>query len=110
VHIWHADASTGDPQERNTNECEYQKTVALVVALPKLHNFCIDNYDHRYERYTASGEWQYEVIGAAPLVQIRTDDSHLNYNNVGAPEQLMDGGNHNNNIGGRRGQYNRQRQ
>ena len=86
-----------------------KKTIALVVALAKLHNFSIDSEDHRSEGYTACDEWQHEVNGAVPLVPIRTDDSHLDDNTVGVPEQLMDDGNHKNDIGGRRGRYNRQR-
>jgi hypothetical protein len=87
-----------------------RKTIALVVALAKLHNFFIDSDNHRSDCYTLSDQWQHEVNGAAPLIPIRTDDSHLNDNNAGGvAEQSMNGGNHNNNIGGRQGQYNRQR-
>jgi hypothetical protein len=85
-----------------------KKTVVLVLALAKLHNYCIDNCDGSSATNTANDEWQHEVNGALPLVAIT--DSRLNdNNNVLVPEQLMDGGNHFYDIGGMHGRYNRQR-
>jgi hypothetical protein len=83
-----------------------KKTVALVVALAKLHNYCIDNDDSSPASNTASDQWQHEVNGAVPLVTIT--DSRLTSEDV-VPEQLMDGGNHFDDVGGMNGRYNRQR-
>ena len=83
-----------------------KKTVALVIALAKLHNYCIDNDDSRSARNTAGDEWQQEVNGAVPLV---TTNLRLSDNDVPVPEQLINGGNHFDDIGGGVGRYNRQR-
>ncbi len=86
------------------------KTVALVLALARLHNYCINeneaDCDAAYS--TATDEWRNEVSGAIPLVetpQQYTDDA----SNAGTtPRQLLDGGNHFDDIGVN-GRYNRQR-
>jgi hypothetical protein len=83
-----------------------QKTVALVLALAKLHNYCIDADGNSDLNYTANDEWQTEVNGAVPLVA--TQDLQSTHEAV--PEQLLDGGHHFDNIGGVNGRYNRQRQ
>jgi hypothetical protein len=83
-----------------------RKTVALVLALSKLHNYCIDQNDSSDLMYIASDEWQHEVNGAVPLFTVR--DSSRGNNDV-VPEQFMDGGHHFDDIGGMGGRYNRQR-
>jgi hypothetical protein len=83
-----------------------RKTVALVLALSKSHNYCIDHNDSSDLTYIASDEWQHELNGAVPLVTVR--DLSAGNNDV-VPEQLMDGGNHFDDIGGMGGRYNRQR-
>ncbi len=45
-----------------------QKTFALVIALAKLSNYCIDTESNSDCTYTASDEWQTEVKIAVPLV------------------------------------------
>ena len=83
------------------------KTVALVLALAKLHNYCIDAEDGNSDlTHTASDEWLTEVNGGVPLVA--TGDPSSSHNDV-VPEQLLDGGNHFDDIGGVTGRYNRQR-
>jgi hypothetical protein len=82
-----------------------KKTVALVIALAKLHNYCID-CDDAIVPSTASDEWQSEVHGAIPLVPLVEENHNLD---VGiTPRQLLDGGNHFDDIGSN-GRYNRQR-
>ena len=54
---------------------------------------------------TASDEWQNEVNGAVPMVQME----HYNSSDGMTPRQLMDGGNHSDDIGGINSRYNRQR-
>jgi hypothetical protein len=84
------------------------KTVALVLALAKLHNYCIDQSDSSDLTYAANDEWLHERNGAVPLVSTRDSQSSGNNNDV-IPEQLMDGGHHFDDIGGISGRYNRQR-
>ena len=84
-----------------------KKTVALVLALAKLHNYCIDQSDYSDLTYVANDEWLHELNGAVHLVATR-DLQSTGYNDV-IPEQLMDGGHHFDDIGGMRGRYNRQR-
>jgi hypothetical protein len=81
-----------------------KKTVALVFALAKLHNYCIDQSDNSDLTYFANDEWLHELNGAVPLVPTR--DSQSTGNNNVIPEQLMDGGHHFDDIGGIRGRYN----
>ncbi len=84
-----------------------QKTVALVLALAKLHNYCIDADGASDLTFTASDERQHEINGAVPLVT--TGDSQESSGHDVVPEQLLDGGNHFDDIGGVNGRYNRQR-
>jgi hypothetical protein len=44
------------------------RTVALVLALAKLHNYCIDANDNSDLPFSATNEWQTEVNGGVPLV------------------------------------------
>ena len=66
-----------------------QKTVALEVALAKLHNYCIDTQDSCTDvGITAIDVWTSELDGAVPLVPVQVDDAM----NQVVPEQLMGGG------------------
>jgi len=57
------------------------KTVALVLALAKLHNYCIDAEDGNSDlTHTASDEWLTEVNGGVPLVA--TGDPSSSHNDV----------------------------
>jgi hypothetical protein len=84
-----------------------QKTVALVLALARLHNYCIDadesNCDVPYS--TAVDEWRNEVNRAVPLVETPHSESTRG---AVTPRQLLDGGHHFDDIGVT-GRYNRQR-
>jgi hypothetical protein len=89
------------------------KTVALVLALAKLHNYCIDEKDGRCDDAygNAVDKWRNEETGAVPLVETRhtqyTDEDSSSTGTV-TPRQLLDGGNHFDDIGVN-GRYNRQR-
>jgi hypothetical protein len=81
-----------------------QKTVALVMALAKLHNYCIDADKGTFDlTSTANDEWHTEVNGAVPLVAAGDSRQDL------IPDQLLDGGNHFDDVGGYAGRYNMQR-
>ena len=93
-----------------------KKTVALVLALAKRHNYCIEVEDRRSDlTYIANDEWNSELNGSVPLFPASTapdlseDGSSANYENV-LPMQFLHGGKHFDDIGGMIGQYNRQRQ
>ena len=81
------------------------KTVALVCALANLHNFCIDADGGDVPLSTAHDDWRNEMNGAVPLVQLPNSESSRDV----VPQQLLDGGNHFDDIGVR-GRHNRQRQ
>ena len=84
------------------------KTVALVFALSKLHNYCIDADERPIcdtAFSTASDEWQNEANCAVPLVETQ-QHSEFGTNAV-TPRQLLDGGHHFDDIG-LCGRYNRQ--
>jgi hypothetical protein len=110
MRICDADASMGILGSAIPMNVTVHKTVALVLALARLHNYCIDeneaSCDAAYS--TATYEWQNEVSGAVPLVQ-----TPQQYNNDArsagtTPRQLLDGGNHFDDISAN-GRYNRQR-
>lgn len=90
-----------------------QKTVALVLALAKLHNYCIDEKEASCDAAYGSAidEWRNELTGAVPLVetnqQYAPDNASTTIGTV-TPHQLLDGGNHFDDIG-LNGRYNRQR-
>jgi hypothetical protein len=84
------------------------KTVALVLALAKLHNFCINCDDSQALAQTAHDELHTELNGAVPLVRRQTHDSDFQ-GEVLVPQQLLDGGNHFDDMGGAPMRYNRQR-
>ena len=84
-----------------------KKTVALVCALAKLNDFCIDADDGDVPSSTALDEWRIEMTGAVPLES--TPNSGLNHDV--ATQQLLDGVNHFDDILIQNGRYNsRQRQ
>jgi hypothetical protein len=91
-----------------------KKTVALVLALAKLHNYCIEVEDGRSDlTYIANDEWNSELNGSVPLVPATTADfseegSSADNEDV-LPTQLLHGGEHFDDIGGMIGRYNRQR-
>lgn len=85
-----------------------RKTVALVLALAKLHNFCIDSSDTCNHMQIAADEWHQEMNGAVPLVAGQRSQAAGN-NDIAVPEQLMHVGHHFNDIGGTRGRRDRQR-
>ena len=79
------------------------KTVALVIALVKLHNYCIDE-DCKITpdlSYSPNDEWNIELNGGIPLVAIATDKGDV------IPEQLKNGGHHFNDLGRINSRYNR---
>ena len=80
------------------------KTVALVIALAKLHNYCIDEDRHTTPdlSYMPNDEWNIERNGGVPLVTV-TDNGDV------TPQQLINGGNHFDDVGGTNGRYNMQR-
>ena len=85
------------------------KTVALVLALAKLHNYCIDAeelpyYDTAFS--SAADKWRSEESGTIPLVQTQ-QHSEMDTSGV-TPGQLLDGGHHFDDIG-MNGRYNQQR-
>ena len=51
-----------------------RKTVALVLALAKLHNYCIDADVCAVLPSTAPDAWEMEVNGAVPLVEVDWSD------------------------------------
>ncbi|KAI2511740.1 hypothetical protein MHU86_2634 [Fragilaria crotonensis] len=68
-----------------------KKTVALVCALGKLHNFCIDTEsDMEVPMPTPADEWEIEMGGGVPLVPAPGAQSSRDV----IPDQLLDGGNH----------------
>jgi hypothetical protein len=77
-----------------------KKTVALVVALAKLHNFCINARDTNVSANTAHDEWLSEINGAVPLVPVegyeQCSESRLSSL---VPQQLLHGGEHFDDIG-----------
>ena len=86
-----------------------QKTVALVIFLARLHNYCFDAYESYCDvpYSTAVDEWQNEVNGAVPFVETEGTEESSRDGAV-TPRQLLDGWNHFDNIG-LNGRYNRQR-
>jgi hypothetical protein len=81
------------------------KTIALVLALAKILNYCIDAEDGNSDlTQTTSDEWLTEVNGCVPSET--TWDQSSSHQDV-MPEQLLDGSYHFDNIGGVTGLYNR---
>jgi DDE superfamily endonuclease len=72
-----------------------KKTVALVMCLGKLHNYCIDERDTSISPLIATDEATLELGGAVPLqpYDSRTSEGQLT-NQLPLPMQLMGGGNH----------------
>jgi DDE superfamily endonuclease len=63
------------------------KTTALVVALAKLHNFCIKESDAEAASMTDRDAHQIDLVGAIPL-------RHSFAANMPLPRALLDGGHH----------------
>jgi hypothetical protein len=88
------------------------KTVALVLELARLYNYCIDeneaDCDVAYSS-TATDEWRNEVSGAVPLVETpqQCNDNDARSGGI-TPRQLLHGGNHFDDVAVN-GRYNRQR-
>jgi hypothetical protein len=79
------------------------KTVALVLALAKLHNYRTDENEARCDVAYSSAidEWRNELTGAVPLVET-THQQHTDASSTTdtvTPRQLLDGGNHLDDIG-----------
>ena len=78
-----------------------EKTVALVVALAKLHNFCINAKDKDIAARTANDKWASIINDAVPLDLIEghnREGSELLLSDV-VPEQLLHGNEHFDDIG-----------
>ena len=73
-----------------------KKTVALVLALAKLHNYCINCNDSDAPSATASDAWRSELNGAEPLV---ATTEHYDSNRGVTPHQLLHGGHHSDDLG-----------
>jgi hypothetical protein len=83
-----------------------EKTVALVIALAKLHNCSINANGNDISANTASDEWISEINGDVPLVPLEGHDDGSP--NVLVPEELLHGGEHFEDVG-RRGRRQRER-
>jgi DDE superfamily endonuclease len=70
-----------------------KKTIALVVALAKLHNFCIDASDTHTPPSPALDELRTEMQGGVPL-EATTASTTAAGSRVLTPRQLIDGGLH----------------
>jgi hypothetical protein len=68
-----------------------KKTIALVVALAKLHNFCIDANETHAQPSPARDELRTEMQGGVPLEATTTS---MAGSQVLTPRQLLDGGLH----------------
>jgi hypothetical protein len=76
-----------------------KKTVALILALAKLHNYCIKVEDGQSDlTYTANSKWNSELNGSVPLVPATapdlSEDISSAYNKDVLPMQLLHGGEH----------------
>ena len=67
-----------------------KKTIALVIALVKLHNYCLDEKDSDVPTLRAIGEVRTELQGGVPLETIPTSTGRT----MLLPRQLIDGGYH----------------
>jgi DDE superfamily endonuclease len=72
-----------------------KKTVSLVIALAKLHNFCIDNKDGNPLSNTPSDVLRHELQGVVHLQPIQLTETSQSI----IPLQLMNGGHHFDDIG-----------
>jgi DDE superfamily endonuclease len=79
-----------------------RKTVSLVIALAKLHNYCIDTKDGNPPSNTPSDARRNELNGTIPLQPTQLSDS----TNGLIPQQLLNGGHHFDDIG-QRGRWTR---
>ena len=74
------------------NGISLNKTTSLVFCLCKLHNFCIDNKDSTPPPSMAQDEATISLQGGAPLESF--DNGEESRENSGRPAQLLDGGDH----------------
>ena len=68
-----------------------KKTIALVIALVKLHNFCIDENEAQALPSRALDELRTEMQGGVPL---EATTSNTGGTRAVVPRQLIDGGRH----------------
>ena len=68
-----------------------KKTIALVIALAKLHNFCIDENEAQALPSRALDELRTEMQGGVPL---EATTSNTGGTRAVVPRQLIDGGRH----------------
>ncbi len=73
-----------------------KKTIALVIALAKLYNFCIDEKEAHAPPLRAHDELQTEMQGGIPLETTTTSTGSREL----TPRQLLDGGHHFDDIDG----------
>jgi hypothetical protein len=83
---------------RSTLPCgvSIQKTISLVVALGKLHNFCIDQTDTSILPATSVDQCclMAQIAGFVPLDHLGADNSEKADDNTTVPTQLLWGGEH----------------
>ena len=77
------------------------KTVALVMALAKLHNYCINANDNDISANIERDKWISEINGAVPLVPVEGYDEGSESGCLSdvVPEQLLHGGENFDDIG-----------
>ena len=68
-----------------------KRTISLVIALVKLHNFCVDFSDSEVPSVGASDDLRLIAHGVVPLV--------VNQDGAGIPEALLGGGHHMEDVG-----------
>jgi DDE superfamily endonuclease len=73
-----------------------RKTTSLVLALAKLHNFCIDQDDISILPSTSVDAFRLatQTNGSVPLEDLDVDDDDMTDSNTTAPTQLLGGGEH----------------
>ena len=73
-----------------------RKTTSLVLALAKIHNFCIDQDDTSILPSTSVDELRLasQTNGSVPLEHLDGDNDDMADDNTTVPRQLIDGGDH----------------
>jgi hypothetical protein len=71
-----------------------KRTVALVMCLAKLHNFCIDERDGGVSQIMARDEANLELEGAVPLESYNSNSAEGQHSQQPLPLQLIGAGNH----------------
>jgi hypothetical protein len=74
-------------------EYPFEKTTSLVLALAKIHNFCIDQDDTSILQSASVDELRFalQTNGSVPLEHLDVDIAD---DNTTVPRQLIDGGEH----------------